>query len=190
MHIPIDQSYHTSLTGLFHQKRCPKGRSCNFLHVFKNPDRRFFYADKDLFLNSHSRVNGDRWMSVSVAVRCLPRGSWDTVYLNFYITAFLALHGSEVCSQGYKSIRYSHSRNHTSWNNNFQWILSVETEFTFLHGMCSFYHCLLVPCHLLYCYRVQELKISFILALPYLWLKFLMLYSCLRGYYLLQLLHR
>ena len=32
-------------TGLYRQGRCPKGRTCNYLHVFTNPDSAF--ADMD-----------------------------------------------------------------------------------------------------------------------------------------------
>ena len=35
-------------TGLFTYKRCPKGKRCNFLHVFRNPGGAFSRADQDL----------------------------------------------------------------------------------------------------------------------------------------------
>jgi len=31
--------------GLYHQRKCPKGRHCNFLHVFRNPGDEFRSAD-------------------------------------------------------------------------------------------------------------------------------------------------
>jgi hypothetical protein len=34
------------LSGLFGRGRCPKGRNCNFLHVFKNPRNEFWEYDK------------------------------------------------------------------------------------------------------------------------------------------------
>ena len=41
---------HTIYTcvGLYSQKRCPKGKHCNFLHVFRNPGGIFSRADRDL----------------------------------------------------------------------------------------------------------------------------------------------
>ena len=36
------------LVGLFGQNRCPKGKHCNFLHVFRNPGGAFARADLDL----------------------------------------------------------------------------------------------------------------------------------------------
>ncbi|XP_023240878.1 U2 small nuclear ribonucleoprotein auxiliary factor 35 kDa subunit-related protein 2-like [Centruroides sculpturatus] len=38
----------SAICGLFHRNRCPKGSSCNFLHVFRNPDNEFWAADRDL----------------------------------------------------------------------------------------------------------------------------------------------
>ncbi|XP_075213508.1 uncharacterized protein LOC142319758 [Lycorma delicatula] len=40
-------SWKNALCGLFHKQRCPKGRTCNFLHVFKNPHNAFRDADFD-----------------------------------------------------------------------------------------------------------------------------------------------
>jgi len=34
--------------GLYHQRKCPKGRHCNFLHVFRNPGDEFRNADLDI----------------------------------------------------------------------------------------------------------------------------------------------
>lgn len=35
------------LIGQFHKNCCPKGRACNFLHVFRNPGNAFYAADRD-----------------------------------------------------------------------------------------------------------------------------------------------
>lgn len=39
-------SWRSALCGLFFKSRCPKGRSCNFLHVFRNPGNAFVDADR------------------------------------------------------------------------------------------------------------------------------------------------
>lgn len=41
------QSWTSAICGLFFKRRCPKGNSCNFLHVFKNPLNMFHKADRD-----------------------------------------------------------------------------------------------------------------------------------------------
>ncbi|XP_063068260.1 U2 small nuclear ribonucleoprotein auxiliary factor 35 kDa subunit-related protein 2 isoform X2 [Engraulis encrasicolus] len=41
----------TAICGLFDRQRCPKGKHCNFLHVFRNPTREFIKADQDLHLS-------------------------------------------------------------------------------------------------------------------------------------------
>ncbi|VVD05834.1 unnamed protein product [Leptidea sinapis] len=38
-------SWKNAICGLQSRKRCPKGRSCNFLHVFANPENLFMYYD-------------------------------------------------------------------------------------------------------------------------------------------------
>lgn len=44
------------LAGLFHQRKCPKGKNCNFMHVFRNPGNEFHEADLDIFrLGTSSR---------------------------------------------------------------------------------------------------------------------------------------
>ncbi|XP_049784667.1 U2 small nuclear ribonucleoprotein auxiliary factor 35 kDa subunit-related protein 2 [Schistocerca cancellata] len=40
-------SWKSALCGLFFKGKCPKGRSCNFLHVFRNPSNQFAWADRD-----------------------------------------------------------------------------------------------------------------------------------------------
>ena len=42
-------------TGLFGQNRCPKGKRCNFLHVFRNPGGAYARADLDMQPYSPSR---------------------------------------------------------------------------------------------------------------------------------------
>ncbi|KAK4880371.1 hypothetical protein RN001_008517 [Aquatica leii] len=42
------QSWKSAICGLFARQKCPKGSSCNFLHVFPNPNNMFTCADKDL----------------------------------------------------------------------------------------------------------------------------------------------
>nr|XP_057944692.1 U2 small nuclear ribonucleoprotein auxiliary factor 35 kDa subunit-related protein 2 [Doryrhamphus excisus] len=56
-----------AICGLFDRKRCPKGKHCNFLHVFRNPGNEFWEADRDLHISpdrsirgSHSERQGDR----------------------------------------------------------------------------------------------------------------------------------
>ncbi|KAL2087758.1 hypothetical protein ACEWY4_016586 [Coilia grayii] len=41
----------TAICGLFDRQKCPKGKHCNFLHVFRNPTREFLRADQDLHLS-------------------------------------------------------------------------------------------------------------------------------------------
>ncbi|XP_061526790.1 U2 small nuclear ribonucleoprotein auxiliary factor 35 kDa subunit-related protein 1 isoform X1 [Phycodurus eques] len=40
-----------AICGLFDRKKCPKGKHCNFLHVFRNPGNEFWEADRDLHLS-------------------------------------------------------------------------------------------------------------------------------------------
>jgi hypothetical protein len=42
------QRWRNAICGLYNQKRCPKGKHCNFLHVFRNPGGTFSRADRDL----------------------------------------------------------------------------------------------------------------------------------------------
>ena len=46
-----------TFTGLFDRQKCPKGKHCNFLHVFRNPTREFFKADQDLHLSPDRESN-------------------------------------------------------------------------------------------------------------------------------------
>ncbi|XP_046401876.1 U2 small nuclear ribonucleoprotein auxiliary factor 35 kDa subunit-related protein 1 [Ischnura elegans] len=40
-------SWKAAICGLFHRGRCPKGKACNFLHVFHNPGGEFFNPDRE-----------------------------------------------------------------------------------------------------------------------------------------------
>ncbi|RVE42737.1 hypothetical protein evm_012620 [Chilo suppressalis] len=50
-------SWKNAVCGLASRRRCPKGRACNFLHVFKNP--RYFYDDYK-FENNRKNDNSSR----------------------------------------------------------------------------------------------------------------------------------
>uniref|UniRef100_I3IUK3 Zinc finger CCCH-type, RNA binding motif and serine/arginine rich 2 n=1 Tax=Oreochromis niloticus TaxID=8128 RepID=I3IUK3_ORENI len=53
-------------SGLFDRHRCPKGKHCNFLHVFRNPGNEFWEADRDLHMSPDRSVRGshrDGWYS-------------------------------------------------------------------------------------------------------------------------------
>ncbi|XP_060924058.1 U2 small nuclear ribonucleoprotein auxiliary factor 35 kDa subunit-related protein 2 isoform X2 [Limanda limanda] len=55
-----------AICGLFDRQRCPKGKHCNFLHVFRNPGNEFWEADRDLHLSPDRSVRGshrDSWRS-------------------------------------------------------------------------------------------------------------------------------
>lgn len=41
-----------ALTGLFEVQQCPRGKHCNFLHVFRNPNNEFRDANRDIYLSS------------------------------------------------------------------------------------------------------------------------------------------
>ncbi|NXG44640.1 U2AFM protein, partial [Psilopogon haemacephalus] len=38
----------TAICGLFERQKCPRGKHCNFLHVFKNPNNEFWEANRDM----------------------------------------------------------------------------------------------------------------------------------------------
>ncbi|KAI1899551.1 hypothetical protein AGOR_G00062950 [Albula goreensis] len=48
----------TAICGLFDRKKCPKGKHCNFLHVYRNPSREFWDADRDLSPDRGGAVTG------------------------------------------------------------------------------------------------------------------------------------
>ena len=54
-----------SVLGTFARNRCPRGKNCNFLHVFRNPNNEFKDADRDMWDSPvHSRRNSEReWRS-------------------------------------------------------------------------------------------------------------------------------
>ncbi|XP_075710530.1 U2 small nuclear ribonucleoprotein auxiliary factor 35 kDa subunit-related protein 2 [Rhinoderma darwinii] len=37
-----------AICGLFERQKCPRGKHCNFLHVFRNPDNEFWEANRDI----------------------------------------------------------------------------------------------------------------------------------------------
>nr|XP_023679686.1 U2 small nuclear ribonucleoprotein auxiliary factor 35 kDa subunit-related protein 2 isoform X2 [Paramormyrops kingsleyae]XP_023679687.1 U2 small nuclear ribonucleoprotein auxiliary factor 35 kDa subunit-related protein 2 isoform X2 [Paramormyrops kingsleyae]XP_023679688.1 U2 small nuclear ribonucleoprotein auxiliary factor 35 kDa subunit-related protein 2 isoform X2 [Paramormyrops kingsleyae] len=41
----------TAICGLFDRHKCPKGKHCNFLHVYRNPGNEYWEADRDLHLS-------------------------------------------------------------------------------------------------------------------------------------------
>ncbi|XP_012861946.2 U2 small nuclear ribonucleoprotein auxiliary factor 35 kDa subunit-related protein 2 [Echinops telfairi] len=40
-----------AICGLFETQQCPRGKHCNFLHVFRNPNNEFWEADRDMYLS-------------------------------------------------------------------------------------------------------------------------------------------
>lgn len=55
-----------AICGLYDRQKCPKGKHCNFLHVFRNPGNEFWEADRDLHLSPDRSVRGSRrdgWQS-------------------------------------------------------------------------------------------------------------------------------
>ncbi|XP_006892814.1 PREDICTED: U2 small nuclear ribonucleoprotein auxiliary factor 35 kDa subunit-related protein 2-like [Elephantulus edwardii] len=40
-----------AICGLFESQQCPRGKHCNFLHVFRNPNNEFWEADRDMYLS-------------------------------------------------------------------------------------------------------------------------------------------
>ncbi|XP_047436410.1 U2 small nuclear ribonucleoprotein auxiliary factor 35 kDa subunit-related protein 2 [Mugil cephalus] len=49
-----------AICGLFDRQKCPKGKHCNFLHVFRNPGIEFWDADRDLHMSPNRSVAGSR----------------------------------------------------------------------------------------------------------------------------------
>uniref|UniRef100_UPI003AADF8F1 U2 small nuclear ribonucleoprotein auxiliary factor 35 kDa subunit-related protein 2 isoform X2 n=1 Tax=Centroberyx gerrardi TaxID=166262 RepID=UPI003AADF8F1 len=63
-----------AICGLFDRQKCPKGKHCNFLHVFRNPGNEFWEADRDLHMSPDRSGTGTHragWYSE----RCRER-SW------------------------------------------------------------------------------------------------------------------
>ncbi|XP_071069606.1 U2 small nuclear ribonucleoprotein auxiliary factor 35 kDa subunit-related protein 2-like isoform X2 [Dasypus novemcinctus] len=54
-----------AICGLFEIQQCPRGKHCNFLHVFRNPNNEFWKANRDIYLSpdrisSQFSKNSDR----------------------------------------------------------------------------------------------------------------------------------
>ncbi|XP_077418821.1 U2 small nuclear ribonucleoprotein auxiliary factor 35 kDa subunit-related protein 2-like [Vanacampus margaritifer] len=47
-----------AICGLFDRNKCPKGKHCNFLHVFRNPGNEFWEADRDLHISPDRSIKG------------------------------------------------------------------------------------------------------------------------------------
>ncbi|XP_032888814.1 U2 small nuclear ribonucleoprotein auxiliary factor 35 kDa subunit-related protein 2 isoform X2 [Amblyraja radiata] len=45
----------TAICGLYERRKCPRGKHCNFLHVFRNPNSEFWEADRDLCTSPERR---------------------------------------------------------------------------------------------------------------------------------------
>ncbi|XP_069677048.1 U2 small nuclear ribonucleoprotein auxiliary factor 35 kDa subunit-related protein 2-like isoform X2 [Periplaneta americana] len=72
-------SWKSALCGLFFKRRCPKGRSCNFLHVFYNPGNAFADADHDRKYSRQQQTNArsrSRSNSPSPSRKRSHRGHW------------------------------------------------------------------------------------------------------------------
>nr|XP_060625997.1 U2 small nuclear ribonucleoprotein auxiliary factor 35 kDa subunit-related protein 2 isoform X1 [Anolis sagrei ordinatus] len=41
----------TAICGLFERQKCPRGKHCNFLHVFRNPNNEFWEANRDIHIS-------------------------------------------------------------------------------------------------------------------------------------------
>ncbi|XP_072287383.1 U2 small nuclear ribonucleoprotein auxiliary factor 35 kDa subunit-related protein 2 isoform X2 [Pyxicephalus adspersus] len=51
----------SAICGLFERQKCPRGKHCNFLHVFRNPDNEFWEADRDLNTSPDRNYPSERW---------------------------------------------------------------------------------------------------------------------------------
>ncbi|XP_066266605.1 U2 small nuclear ribonucleoprotein auxiliary factor 35 kDa subunit-related protein 2-like isoform X3 [Branchiostoma lanceolatum] len=72
-------SWKSAICGLFSRKRCPKGKHCNFLHVFPNPGREFRDADEDHHLDGLRRDQHDSrrsWRDFSERRGSVSARSW------------------------------------------------------------------------------------------------------------------
>uniref|UniRef100_A0A0B6ZKG1 C3H1-type domain-containing protein n=1 Tax=Arion vulgaris TaxID=1028688 RepID=A0A0B6ZKG1_9EUPU len=54
------ESWKSAICGLAFKKRCPKGKSCNFLHVFRNPGGEYMDMDLDRQLTDRYSRHGER----------------------------------------------------------------------------------------------------------------------------------
>ncbi|KAG7277870.1 hypothetical protein CRUP_001322 [Coryphaenoides rupestris] len=48
-----------AICGLFNKLKCPKGKHCNFLHVFRNPGNEFWEADRDMSPDAPETAPGE-----------------------------------------------------------------------------------------------------------------------------------
>lgn len=48
------------IVGVFRRGKCPKGKNCNFLHVFRNPSNEFWEADQDRPVSRDQRRESSR----------------------------------------------------------------------------------------------------------------------------------
>lgn len=67
--------------GLHSRSKCPKGGKCNFLHVFRNPDREFCRADRDSLRNA-SPSSSTRWVLTIIYTKMYVRTYLKS--LNFF----------------------------------------------------------------------------------------------------------
>ncbi|XP_021347037.1 U2 small nuclear ribonucleoprotein auxiliary factor 35 kDa subunit-related protein 2-like isoform X2 [Mizuhopecten yessoensis] len=56
-------TWKSAVCGLFGSGRCPKGRNCNFFHVFKNPGNEFWESDRnfDRYRQSNTQSRNREW---------------------------------------------------------------------------------------------------------------------------------
>ncbi|KAM8975194.1 U2 small nuclear ribonucleoprotein auxiliary factor 35 kDa subunit-related protein 2 isoform 2-T2 [Pelodytes ibericus] len=50
----------TAICGLFERQKCPRGKHCNFLHVFKNPNNEFWEANRDFHMSPDKNNPSER----------------------------------------------------------------------------------------------------------------------------------
>uniref|UniRef100_A0A8C5LYS2 Zinc finger CCCH-type, RNA binding motif and serine/arginine rich 2 n=1 Tax=Leptobrachium leishanense TaxID=445787 RepID=A0A8C5LYS2_9ANUR len=50
----------TAICGLFERLKCPRGKHCNFLHVFKNPNNEFWEANRDFHISPDRNITSER----------------------------------------------------------------------------------------------------------------------------------
>ncbi|XP_008105457.2 U2 small nuclear ribonucleoprotein auxiliary factor 35 kDa subunit-related protein 2 isoform X1 [Anolis carolinensis] len=50
----------TAICGLFERQKCPRGKHCNFLHVFRNPNNEFWEANRDIHISPEWTKEGSK----------------------------------------------------------------------------------------------------------------------------------
>ncbi|OCT93960.1 U2 small nuclear ribonucleoprotein auxiliary factor 35 kDa subunit-related protein 2 [Xenopus laevis] len=50
----------TAICGLFERQKCPRGKHCNFLHVYKNPNNEFWEANRDIHISPDRSTVSER----------------------------------------------------------------------------------------------------------------------------------